>query len=49
MIIHCHTLHGMLSLTEIEIMCGHWSISIHLSGMTEHKCTWSVGMANQHA
>jgi len=34
---------------DFKIMCGHQSISVHLPRMTDHKCTWSVGVTNQCA
>jgi len=34
-------------LPDIEIMCGHQSISVRLPKMTKHKCTCSVDMTDQ--
>ena len=36
------------TITDFEITCGHQSISVRLPRMTDHKCTWLVGVTNQH-
>ena len=36
-------------ITDFELTCRHQSISKCFPRMTDHKCTWSVGVTNQHA